>query len=136
MLSLDTIDAMQAALDLPLDPILLTHLSRRIADTIACDLEALTHIVVIQPGDSEDDLIEAVGFSPTIDRIDGMPIDADNPPDWDWHRYCASWWELGYCVGDSGFAFLVMIPDSDEIDANLLNLCRTYASKIVWGGPA
>jgi hypothetical protein len=134
MLSLDTMDAMQTALDLPLEERLHNLLSNRVADTIACDLQNLTHIVVVESGDTEADFIETIGFSPLVDRIDGSKFDAASPPDWDWHHSYTGWWELVYCVGNTGFAYVIFVPNTDATDAELLHLCRTYACTIKHAG--
>jgi hypothetical protein len=125
MLSLCTIEAMQAALASGLEPTLQRLLEHRLADTIACQLEDLTHIVVIEPGDTEDDLIEEVGFSPLLSTYDGSRYgDADFIAEWDWRECHGEWVELLHCVGNGGFAYILLIPDTEGIDPGLRKLCQ------------
>jgi hypothetical protein len=127
MLSFDNVDAMNAALALPLDKELHALIGDRIADTIACELENLTHIIVVEPGDADVDFIDAIGFTPTADRTEGRPFGPATPPDWDWHHCYDGWWELIYTVGNDGFAYIVFVPDTIGVEPELLRLCRTYA---------
>lgn len=120
MLNLPDLASQIAALDQPLDPKLHDLLAGRIKDALALDLGDLTHIVVIQPHDTEADIIEALGFSPLVSRIDSIHMQ----PDWDWLEAHVGWFELVYAVGNSGFAFLVFVQDSEGVLPDLLTLCR------------
>ncbi len=128
MLSLYDMGLMLDALQRPLDPELHLLLADRIDDITACDLGELTHILVIEPGDSEADIIAEVGFSPLIERIDGTRH-AD--PDWDWAEAHNGWWELVYTVGNSGFAYILLVQDAEGVAPDLLDLCRRHASEPV-----
>lgn len=118
MIDLPTIEALRAVLDQPLKPTLKTLLSDRLADTLHCGLQDLTHVLVIEANDQEVEVVEAVGFSPLRSRIDDQP----NSPDWDWLERHDGWWEALYCVGDSGFAFILLIEDADT--SPFAQLCR------------
>lgn len=119
MLSLYTLALMRDALTQPLDPKLHGLLTDRIANTCACELEDLTHVLVIQAGDTESAITEEIGFSPLVHRIDGTPT-----PDWDWAEAHDGWWELIYTVGDSGFAYVLFVQDVDGVLPALRTLCR------------
>ena len=88
-------------------------------DAFACDLANLTHILVIQPGDTEAQIIEAIGFSPLVSRMDGNRLQ----PDWDYLVQHAEWHELIYTVGNSGFAFIVFVERADGVLPEMLALC-------------
>ncbi len=126
MLSLYDMGLMLDALHSALDPELRRLLTDRIDDIKACDLGDLTHILVIQPGDSEADIVGEIGFSPLIDRIDGTRHAPDVSPDWDWAEAHSGWWELVYTVGNSGFAFLLFVADADGVLPELCALCRRH----------
>ncbi len=79
MIDLPTIEALRAVLDQPLNPNLKILLSDRLADTLHCGLQDLTHVLVIEANDQEAEVVEAVGFSPLRSRIDDQPTS----PDWD-----------------------------------------------------
>ena len=117
MINLPDMEAVRAALRQPLKPELKRLLADRLADTERCGLERLTHILVIEGDDREDSIVEAVGFSPLVSRIDGNRDQSD----WDWLERHEGWWELVYTVGDSGYAFILLIEDADTPFAQL---CR------------
>jgi len=118
MLDFPDMAALRAALHQPLRADLKALLADRLADTERLGLAHLTHIVVIAADDREDSIVEAVGFSPLASRIDGIR----NQPDWDWLERHGGWWEALYCVGDSGFAFILLIEDADQ--SPFAQLCR------------
>ena len=115
MLDLPDMEAVRAALKRPLDPELKTLLSDLLADTLHRGLENLTHVLVLEADDTERDVVEAVGFSPLVSRL-------DDQPDWDWLDRDGGWWRALYCVGDSGFAFVLLIEDADR--SPFARLCR------------
>lgn len=118
MLDFPDMAALRSALHQPLRADLKALLADRLADTERCGLEHLTHILVIEADDREDSIVEAVGFSPLASRIDGKR----DQPDWDWLEHHEGWWEALYCVGDSGFAFILLIEDADQ--SAYAQLCR------------
>jgi hypothetical protein len=89
-------------------------------------LSAMTHIAVIEPDDTETTIIEALGFSPLDNPLTGKRFgDQGFRPHWDWLEVHPGWYELLYCVGDSGFAWILFLRDDDAVFAKL---CRG------WGG--
>jgi hypothetical protein len=120
MINLPDLESQRAALLQPLDLELHTLIVGRMKDALALELGEHTHIVVVQPHDTEADLIDALGFSPLVSRIDGIHLE----PDWDWFERHEGWFELVYTVGDSGFAFLVFVQDREGVLPDLLTLCR------------
>ena len=118
MIDLPDMEALRAALHQPLKPELKALLSDRLADTEDCGLANLTHVLVIEAEDTEAAVIDAVGFSPLASRIDGNRDQAD----WDWLERHEGWWEALYCVGDSGFAFILLIEDAEI--SPFAELCR------------
>lgn len=125
MLSLPDRAAMDNALTLPLRADIKAILQERISQVIADGLDGLTHIVVLGPGDTEAMLKDEVLFSPLEweGRRYGQP---GFDPWWDWLHDHGGWFELIYCVGNSGFAFLLFLEDSDHPAlADLLDMCRS-----------
>ncbi|MEN8914512.1 MAG: hypothetical protein ABF280_00780 [Alteriqipengyuania sp.] len=115
-------DALRAILDQSIDPALRALLRDRRDDTLHCGLHDLTHVLVIEATDTEEAVIDAIGFSPLRSRIDSLP----NTPDWDWIEAHAGWWELLYTVGNDGFAFIVLVEDADG--SPFAELCREHAT--------
>lgn len=120
MIDLPDLDSQLAALNQPLEPTLHRLLHGRIQDAAVLELGDLTHFVIIEPGDAEGDIIDAIGFSPLVSRIDGIHLD----PDWDWIERHEDWWELVYTVSNDGFAFILFVQDAPGVLPDLLDLCR------------
>lgn len=99
MIDMPDLDAILAALSTPLQLDLHDLIVSRLQDAFACELADLTHILVIEPGDTEPQIIDVIGFSPLVSRMDGIRL----RPDWDYIKRHPGWWELIYTVGDSGF---------------------------------
>jgi hypothetical protein len=112
-----------AVLDQPLEPDLHALIKGRVQDALKLGFADLTHIVVVEPYDTEADLIEALGFSPLASRLDGVPLQ----PDWDWLERHEAYWELVYTVSNDGFAFPVLVQDAPGVLPALLALCRAVA---------
>lgn len=111
MIDLPDLETIVAALRTPLAPDLNDLISTRLQDAFACGLADLTHILVIQPDDTEEGIVAAIGFSPLASRMDGARLQ----PDWDFIEQHERWWELVYTVGDSGFAFLVFVEKAQGV---------------------
>ncbi|NYF33802.1 hypothetical protein [Sphingopyxis sp. JAI108] len=119
MIDMPDLDAILVALRAPLAPDLHDLIASRLHDAFACGLADLTHILVIQPEDTEAQILDAIGFSPLVSRMDGNRLQ----PDWDYIERHPGWHELIYTVGDSGFAFLVFVERADGVLPELLALC-------------
>lgn len=120
MLDLPTSAAQLAALKRPLPDGLKPLLCRCIRHAADQGLAELTHILVVEPGDTEAMIIDAIGFTPLASRIDGIRLQ----PDWDAISHENGWYRILYLVGDSGFAFLVFVQDAPGVLPELLALCE------------
>ena len=130
MLSLYDEAATRAVLSLPIDPDLRALLTTRIVHYAAAGLAAATHILVIQPGDTESEIEREFGFYPTTNIINGVRSgSAAFHPFWDWLQDLGGWFEMIVTVGDSGFAYILLIEDADGVDPKLRNLCHSHAVK-------
>ena len=129
MLSFDNAAAIAAApTTATIDPTLRQLIADRVHDWNATDLLDLTHLLVVQPGDTEEAIIEEVAFSPLVNPIDGRRFGSRGfEPCWDWLERHDGCWELIMTVANSGFAFVVFVLDDDGIDPHLRKLCETYA---------
>lgn len=127
MLSLPTLDAMQAALAGPMDNTLYQIIADRVADAVACGCEHLTHIVVVEPGDGEGDFLREAAFSPFRNPLsDTRYGDPGFEPHWNFARRYENIYEWLICIGNGGFAFIVLCPDSYDIDPTLLAMLREF----------
>ena len=120
MYDLPDMESLEALLRQPINATLHKLLADRLSDTRHCGLDDYTHVLVIEEGDEEAAIVAAIGFSPLRSRIDGNP----DQPDWDWIERHDGWTELLYCVGNSGFAYLVLVEGSDS--SPFAALCRQY----------
>lgn len=119
---------MAHALTLDLDPELHRLLTERIASlrTDEYDLTDDTEFIVIQPGDSEDDLIQQVGCTPLTEPIDGIAYgQPDFHPHWDYLARHPGWFEMILTFG-STFAYILFIQHADGIEPDLAALCAHY----------
>lgn len=114
MLDLYDRHTITAALHQPLAPELHTLIADRWSDAVASDLADLTHILVVQSGDTVADIVEAIGFN---------PLD-DDAPEPDWREQHTGYFELIFCVGNAGFAYLLLVQDAAGVLPELLDLCR------------
>lgn len=73
-----------------------------------------TELVVVQPGDTEEDIERAIGFSPLIEPIDGIRYPAFQQGGWDWIVDHGGHWEMQFTFG-STFAYLVIVEDADVL---------------------
>jgi len=117
---------MAHALTLDLEPRLHALLSKRIA-ALNDDLIDYTEYLVVEPGDTEADIIRHVGFSPLIEPIDGIRFGQSGfQPHWDLLVDHGGWFELIETFG-SAFAYVLLIQDAEGGVAALRQLCRRHA---------
>ena len=114
-----------------IDPALQQLLAERIHDWTAIDLLGQTHLLIVQPGDTEAAIVQEIAFSLLVDPIGGLRFGSQGfVPFWDWLEDIGGWFEMIVTVGNSGFAFQLFIQNAEGVDPELLNLCRTYAGEV------
>ena len=129
MLTLTNGGSLARALKLPIDPRLKQLLTLR-RDQLAefGDLSEIARFVIVQPGDSLDALEKELGFSVFRNPVDGRQFgDPEFDPGWEWLADHGFAWELCFIYDDSGFGHVVIIPNEQGIDPELLRLCQAYA---------
>jgi hypothetical protein len=127
MLSFYDLASIEHALTLKLDPRLHRLLAERLSGLLrpCADLRGLTHILVIEPGDSEAAVQQEIGLSPLTNPMDGSRFGSiEFAPWWDWLQDHGGWFEIVISVGDSGFAFVLLIQDAAGAIDDLLAMCR------------
>jgi hypothetical protein len=129
MLSFHDAAAIAAApINASIDPVLQRLLADRVHDWAATDLLDLTHLLIVQRGDTEEDILEEVAFSPFVNPLDGRRFGSKGfVPSWDWLEQHDGWFELIFTVANDGFAFVLFVEDSEAVNPELRDLCRTYA---------
>lgn len=129
MHSYDNAEAITAAPDETTDLKLRSLLADRVQDWRETGLLDSTHLLVVEAGDTEADIVGAVGFSPLI-STDGLRFGLVGfEPSFDWLEYRGGWWQLITTVGNDGFAFELFVEDAQSADAELLAMCRAYAGR-------
>lgn len=129
MISLPDEASMKAALERPLEKRLHALLADRIHDTEATDLLDLTHIVVVEARDRDEDLVDELGMSLLTNPLDGARFGMRGfEPLFDWIEDHNGWYELVITVGNDGFAYVVFIESAAGADPRLMDLCRTYSA--------
>ena len=129
MLSYNEAAAIAAApTNAPVDAHLKKLLADRVHDWAATELLELTHLLIVQAGDGEGEMLEAAGYSPLVNSLDGKRFGQKGfTPPFDWLQHHHGWFELIQTVSNDGFAFVIFVPDRDGIDPELRRLCRKYA---------
>lgn len=116
------------ALGSSIDPRLKQLLLDRIQQLEVEELSTAARFVIVQPGDTIVDVDRGLGFSIMQNPGDGTRYgDPDFTPGWEWIEDHGFAFELVFIFTDDGFAHVVFVPIEPSIDANLLNLCATYA---------
>lgn len=119
---------MGRALTLDLDPKLHRLLVERIR-ALGEDLIDWTEYLVVEPGDTEADIICHIGFTPLVEPIDGKRFGEPGfDAHWDWLNDHGGWFELSVSFG-STFAYVLFIEDADRVPADLLDLCREFGRR-------
>ena len=123
MISIFDAASLSAALATPLDPRLRVMIEQRINSARKNGLAEMTHIVVVQPGDTEADIVVELNWTPLVNPIDGRRFgESGFVAPWDWlQRHDGGWYEMVVTVGNSGFAFVVLL--TPDMDPDLLQVC-------------
>ena len=110
MLSFYDRASLRCALTLPLWADLKELLHKRIRQIFDDGLADLTHLLVIETGDTEGMVREEIGFSPL--EVEGVRYGAPGfIPQWNWLEDHGGWFELIFCIGNDGFAFVLLVQD-------------------------
>ena len=115
------------ALSMGLRPSLHRLLAERVA-ALGEDLIDWTEYLVVEPGDTNQQIVRAIGLSPLREPF--YDIRYGEPgfwPHWNWLAEHDGWFELIFTFG-STFAYVVLIADEPGVDPDLLAMCREYAS--------
>jgi hypothetical protein len=112
----------------PVDAHLKRLLAERVHDWAATDLLDLTHLIIVQGGDTEQDLLAAAGYSPLANPLDGRRFgDPEFTPSFDWLQVHDGWTEIIETVSNDGFAFVLFVEHNERTNPELELLCRRYA---------
>lgn len=108
------------------DQAVTTLIQQRLNDLLQDDdmtMEELVFFVVPDPGDTNQQLVEALGTD--LQTVDGSPL-------WEFIEEYPTCYEFVIVMSDSGFGAEVFIPKTG-IDADLLALCQLHAVPVKVG---
>ena len=119
---------MAHALTLDLDRQLRALLTSRI-EALGEELIDWTEFLIVQPGDTEADIVCHVGFSPLVEPFDGVLYGEPSfqPSGWDLLLAHGGWFEMIVTFG-STFAYILLIKDEEGLPHGLRAMCRSYAN--------
>lgn len=130
MLSIYDAASAAAVLAQPLNPTLRTLIDERLTDAHAIGLADQTHILVIEPGDTEETIQAEIGWAPVTHPVEGCRYGTvDFIPYWAWLQDVGGWYELLHTVGNDGFAYILLIEDRAGAPSDLLGMCRHFAGE-------
>ncbi|HZG45444.1 MAG TPA: hypothetical protein VEZ41_04145 [Allosphingosinicella sp.] len=128
MLTFTDAASIAASPAVPADPRLQKLLAERVEQWRSSDLLSLTEVLVVEPGDTAKDLWRESTICLLVNPLDGSRFGSNAfTPFWESLEGRDGFWELIVTVGNSGFAYVIVIADAEGADPALLTLCRTYA---------
>jgi len=130
MQSFDNAKAIAAAPRIVTDPQLKNLLSDRVQYWTEAGLLGLTHMVLIEVGDTDESVIAEIGFSPLVNPPDGLRHGMEGfVSPFDRIQDHVGYFELIVTVGNDGFAFVLFVRDREGVDPELLSMCRMHAGR-------
>ena len=91
------------------------------------------YMVVVEPGDTPEDLERVTGFALLEDAFGEFRFgDPDFTPAAEViedHGGCC--YEIGYVLNDDGYAVALFLPTSDGVDPELLAMCARFSVPVV-----
>jgi hypothetical protein len=102
---------------------------QEISEFCTWDADVLGPFIVIEPGDTAQDLATEIGFSILINSFDGSTFGEDEfAPSFEWaNAHSERLFEFVFVTNDDGFGYDIFIPNEPGIDSNLLAFCQQYA---------
>lgn len=128
MLILSNTDEVAALTNLPLRRLIQRRIEE-ISEYGPWDADELGPYVVVEPGDTDDDVQSATGFSILRSPYDGTRFgDPGFSPAFEFaESHGDQLFELVYIVSDGGYGHNIMIVNAPGVDPSLLAFCQTYA---------
>ena len=117
----------------PVDPNLKSILLERLdilAEFSEWDLADLAHFIIVEPGDCIDAIETELGISPFVNLVDGARYpDSRFQPNWEHCIVRKGYFDLTFALCDTGLAICLLVPDRDDIEPQLLELCRVFRTQ-------
>ena len=127
--SADMAHILSGPIDRNLKAILLERLEL-LAEFSEWDLADLAHFIIVESGDCIDAIETELGISPFVNLVDDVRFpDPAFEPSWETCFYRHGYYSLTFALSDSGLGLCLLVPDCDDIEPQLLELCRAYATQ-------
>jgi hypothetical protein len=131
MLIIDSTAAMALTLDAPIDIHIRRLLYRRqqqLCPLDEYDLGDLVRFVVVDCGDDLAAVTEALGFSPFTNFVDGSTFGSPGfEPSAEVIIDHGEAYEIVFILSDDGFGTVLIVPNREGVDIDLLSFCRAYS---------
>lgn len=107
-------------------------IERRIQEISECcpwDADELGPMIVVEPGDTAEDLQAIMGFSILESIFDDSHFgDEEFAPSFDFAEIVGEdLYELVYVISDGGYGYDIFIPNLPGLDPVIRSFCQTYA---------
>lgn len=114
------------------EPVLRQLIERRIQEISECcpwDTDELGPMIVVEPGDTADDLQAIMGFSILESIFDDSHFgDEEFTPAFEFAEIHGDYlYQLVYIISDGGYGYDIFILNRPGIDPTILAFCQTYA---------
>ena len=102
---------------------------QEIEESCPWDAEELGPMIIVEPGDTPNDLETVMGFSIFEGIFDESRFgDEDFTPSFEFAEAIGdNLFELVYVINDGGYGYDIFIPNRPGIDSKILAFCQTYA---------
>lgn len=124
--------ALKRVLNSPLSSALRLVLATRAGQLVANGfaLRDLVCFVVVEPGDAIVSIIDALGFSPLTNLVDGAVYGtADFTPSFEWALDHGGVIEAPFILSDDGFGWVLLVADEPGVNPDLLAMLHEHAVK-------
>ncbi len=95
----------------------------------AFDAKALGYFLVIESGDTLDDIACQLGFSILANRFTGIAYDQPGfTPSFEFVEEFATCYDMVFIISDDGFGIEVFVPKAEGVPPDLRIMCRVHAT--------
>lgn len=92
-------------------------------------LEDLVQFLIVEPGDRIEAITRELGINPLVNIIDNVEFPKKSfTPSFEFCIARKGWFDLTFALSDSGQGVVLLVPDQDGVEPQLLALCRAYTT--------
>lgn len=95
-------------------------------------LQEIVCFYIVEAGDGQEQVAEALGFSPLRNVVDGTTFgEPDFTPSFDWAVCHGRYFELAFFFTDDGYGHIVLVGNDPGTEFDLHMLCLEYSYRCV-----